>query len=72
MTALDRFSLTLGGREVLHDVTLRPERGTLMVLCGPNGAGKTSTLRAFAGLVPGAPATNPRHVAYLPQNAQAT
>jgi iron complex transport system ATP-binding protein len=72
MTALDRFSLKLGGREVLHDVTLRPERGTLMALCGPNGAGKTSILRALAGLVPGVPATNPRQVAYLPQNVHAT
>jgi iron complex transport system ATP-binding protein len=86
MTGLDRFSLTLGGRPVLHDITLRPERGALLALCGPNGAGKTSILRALAGLVAGgrsdgaagaarsgaAPAPDPRRVAYLPQNAHAT
>ena len=83
MTGLDRFSLTLGGRRVLHDITLRPERGAMLALCGPNGAGKTSILRALAGLVSGAashasggmvgaPSPDPRRVAYLPQNAHAT
>jgi iron complex transport system ATP-binding protein len=71
MTGLDRFSLTLGSRQVLHDITLRPERGAMLALCGPNGAGKTSILRALAGLLPGAAAANPRQVAYLPQNAHA-
>src|ERR1700722_9484004 len=72
MTGLDRFSLTLGSRQVLHDITLRPERGAMLALCGPNGAGKTSILRALAGLLPGAPAPDPRQVAYLPQNAHAS
>ena len=44
----------------------------MLALCGPNGAGKTSILRALAGLLPGAPAPNPRRVAYLPQNAHAS
>jgi iron complex transport system ATP-binding protein len=69
MTQLDRFSLNLGDKRVLHDVTLRPESGTLLALCGPNGAGKTSILRALAGLVPGASVPDPRRVAYLAQNA---
>jgi iron complex transport system ATP-binding protein len=69
---LDRFSLTLGGRQVLHDVSLWPVRGAMLALCGPNGAGKTSILRALAGLFPGAPAPRPRQVAYLPQNAHAS
>ena len=72
MTELDRFNLILGGRQVLHDITLRPERGALLALCGPNGAGKTSILRALAGLLPPATAPDPRRVAYLPQNAHAT
>jgi iron complex transport system ATP-binding protein len=71
MTALDRFNLTLGGKQILHDITLRPEPGTMLALCGPNGAGKTSILRALAGLVPGAPIPDPSRVAYLPQNAHA-
>lgn len=72
MTGLDRFNLTLGSRPVLHDITLRPQRGAMLALCGPNGAGKTSILRALAGLLPGAPAADPRKVAYLPQNAHAS
>jgi iron complex transport system ATP-binding protein len=68
---LDRFSLTLAGRQVLHDITLQPEAGVMLALCGPNGAGKTSILRSLAGLVPASPAPNPRRVAYLPQNAHA-
>jgi iron complex transport system ATP-binding protein len=71
MTGLDRFNLALGSRHVLHDVTLRPERGAMLALCGPNGAGKTSILRALAGLLPGGPVTNRRQVAYLPQNVHA-
>ena len=71
MTGLDGFNLTLGSRQVLHDITVRPARGTMLALCGPNGAGKTSILRGLAGLLPGAPAVNPRRVAYLPQNAHA-
>ena len=69
MIGLQRFSLSLGGKPVLHQVTLRPDRGSLVALCGPNGAGKTSILRAMAGLVPGAEAPDPRRVAYLAQNA---
>jgi iron complex transport system ATP-binding protein len=72
VTGLDGFSLRLGSRQVLHDITLRPERGAMLALCGPNGAGKTSILRALAGLLPGAPAVNARRVAYLPQNAHAS
>ena len=71
MTGLDRFNLILGGRQVLHDVTLRPERGAMLALCGPNGAGKTSILRALAGLLPGTRVPDRRGVAYLPQNAHA-
>lgn len=74
MTALERFNLVLGGKKVLHDITLRPRRGALLALCGPNGAGKTSILRALAGLPSGTntPSPDPRRVAYLPQNAHTT
>ena len=82
MPGLDRFSLTLGGKTVLHAVSLRPEPGEFLALCGPNGAGKTSILRALAGLTPGsqhakvsdsrrAKTPDPRRVAYLAQNAPA-
>jgi iron complex transport system ATP-binding protein len=45
-------AVRLGGRPVLHDITLRiaPARWTAVV--GPNGAGKSTLLRALAGLLP--------------------
>jgi len=45
-------SVSLGGAEVVRDVSLAVERGEWLALIGPNGAGKTTTLRALAGLVP--------------------
>ena len=48
---LDVF-VRYGGREVLHDCTLRVQPGELVALVGHNGAGKTTLLRAVSGLVP--------------------
>ncbi len=69
MIGLDRVTVTLGGRAVLHDVTFHPRVGEMIALCGPNGAGKTTLLRALAGLLPKTTPADPRRVAYLPQNA---
>ena len=69
---LEHFSLRPGGKTVLRDVSLAPVAGEFLALCGPNGAGKTSILRALAGLAPGRAAPDPRHVAYLAQNAHAS
>lgn len=44
------LSVTLSGREVLHEVSLSLQRRHLVALVGPNGAGKTTLLRALAGL----------------------
>lgn len=43
-------SLTLGGRQVLADMTLTIPRGETVALVGPSGIGKSSLLRIFAGL----------------------
>jgi iron complex transport system ATP-binding protein len=53
-TAIDAVgvSVSLGGAEVVRDVSLSVERGEWLALIGPNGAGKTTTLRALASLVP--------------------
>jgi ABC-2 type transport system ATP-binding protein len=40
----------LGGRDVVSDVSLRCEPGTVTGFLGPNGAGKTTTLRMLCGL----------------------
>jgi iron complex transport system ATP-binding protein len=70
MIAASHVSVELGGRAVLHDVSLAAGPGELVALCGPNGAGKSTLLRVLAGLLPGATAPDPRRVAYLPQSAR--
>ena len=75
--ALDNVTLSLGGRDVLKDVTLAVGEGEFIGVLGPNGAGKTTLMRAILGLVPaargsislfGAPTSrgNPA-IGYLPQ-----
>lgn len=74
---LDQVSLTLPGRTVLRDVSLRIETGQFIGVLGPNGAGKTTLMRALLGLLPPASGTirvlgealsrgNPR-IGYMPQ-----
>jgi branched-chain amino acid transport system ATP-binding protein len=46
----DRISAGYGDLQVLWDVSISVERGSISVLLGRNGAGKTTTLRAVAGL----------------------
>jgi ABC-type multidrug transport system ATPase subunit len=47
---IEQLALKLGGKAILHDVSLCIEPGALYVLLGRNGAGKTTTLRAVLGL----------------------
>ena len=46
------LSATLGGRQVLHEVSLEARRGQWTCVVGPNGAGKSTLLRAMACLQP--------------------
>lgn len=39
-------------RPVLHDVSLRVQRGEAVALLGPNGAGKTTSFYIMTGLIP--------------------
>jgi len=48
---LDRVSVSLGGAEVLSELSAFVEDGEWVALIGPNGAGKSTALRAVAGLV---------------------
>jgi iron complex transport system ATP-binding protein len=48
---LEQVSVTLGGSQVLSELSAEVERGEWVALIGPNGAGKTTALRAIAGLV---------------------
>jgi zinc/manganese transport system ATP-binding protein len=70
-------TLTLGGRAVLADVSLKIAPRELVGVLGPNGAGKTTLMRAVLGLLPasqgsihvlGRPAARGNQmVGYMPQ-----
>ncbi|MBN2631672.1 MAG: ABC transporter ATP-binding protein [Rhodobacteraceae bacterium] len=52
LLAVENLSVSLRGRPVLHDISLRAGQGEVIGLIGPNGAGKTTLMRAILGLVP--------------------
>lgn len=41
--------IELGGRALLHDISVQLHRGEVLVLVGPNGAGKSTLLAALTG-----------------------
>ena len=70
MIGVSHLTLALGGRAILHDVSVTISSGELVALCGPNGAGKSTLLSGLAGLLPGTGPPEPRRVAWLPQGAR--
>lgn len=46
------LTISLGGRKVLEEITIKVSCGEMTGVIGPNGAGKTTLLRALLGLVP--------------------
>ena len=48
---VDGVSVTLSGREILHDVTFHIDAGEFTGLIGSNGAGKTTLMRVILGLI---------------------
>lgn len=51
LVALDAVTVRLGGRPVLHDLSLTVAPGEVVGVTGPNGAGKTTLLRVAANLL---------------------
>ena len=49
---VEGLTRTLGGRDVVSDVTLGLGDGELMTLVGPSGCGKSTLMRLVAGLEP--------------------
>jgi biotin transport system ATP-binding protein len=53
---LDHAGVTLGGRPILHDLTLSLTEARIGII-GRNGSGKTTLLRLIAGLIPASTGT---------------
>ncbi len=49
LAELTNVSVTLDGRELLHDINFQLESKEIVSLIGPNGAGKTTLLRVLLG-----------------------
>ncbi|HUN32072.1 MAG TPA: ABC transporter ATP-binding protein [Trebonia sp.] len=54
---LDNVRVELGGKPVLHDISLTVARRELVCVIGKSGGGKTTLLRTIAGLLPAASGT---------------
>jgi iron complex transport system ATP-binding protein len=50
---ISRLSLSLGGVDILRDVSFDIPRGGFLSIVGPNGAGKTTLLRCVMGVIAG-------------------
>ncbi len=48
---IEHLTKTLGGREILHDISFDTFGGEVFGFLGPNGAGKTTTIKIVAGLL---------------------
>lgn len=45
------MGVTLGGRQILHGLTMQVNAGEIVTVLGPNGSGKTTLLRALTGAI---------------------
>lgn len=47
---IDAVDLVIGGRQLLHQISLQLAAGEILTIIGPNGAGKTTLIRIALGL----------------------
>lgn len=52
MLTFSSVSQSYGTKQILHDISLEVQPGTIYSLIGPNGSGKTTLLSLAAGLLP--------------------
>ena len=49
---IENLEVSIGGQQILHDVSVDVEPGAITTLLGPSGCGKTTLLKAIVGLIP--------------------
>ncbi len=49
LASLDQIHLSLQGKTILHDVSLKLQAGKILTVIGPNGAGKSSLIQVLLG-----------------------
>ncbi len=48
MIDMNNLSLSIGDKQILHDITLTVQRGEFFAVLGPNGSGKSTLLKAIS------------------------
>lgn len=51
LLTVQQLTAGYGDRNVIHDISLQVDRGSVVCLLGANGAGKTTVLRAITGMI---------------------
>lgn len=52
LLTINNLDVTLGGLQILQDVSLHVDEGELVVVVGANGTGKSTLLRSISGMNP--------------------